>query len=147
MSIGCATNNPTGINSLTEEPTERDIAYEELCDNIPDINADSLPIENRGSFEGLIYLLNADCSFCIGQFLEFVDQCDAEGSDLPVIAIVEEGTVQVAEYYMEKIRPTDKDNITFVESTNRKIVSESLYSCSGTVFRYKNGKVTPLSSH
>lgn len=119
LSIGCATNNPMGTNSSTEKQAEREIAYEELSDNIPDINVNSLPIENRDSFEGLIYLLNADCSFCIGQFLEFVGKCNAEGGDLPVIAIVEEGTVQVAEYYLKKIRPTDKDNITFVENTNR----------------------------
>ncbi len=144
LSISCTTKN----NKITidDSPVLQKMINKKVADvieeNTPEINTDSLSIKNIDTFEGLIYLLNADCSFCIGQFLSFISYCNEEKIDMPVIAIVEEGNIPVVEYYMERVRLKSTNNPTIVENSNNKIVSRSLNTYSGTVFHCKNGKLT-----
>lgn len=89
----------------------------------------------------MIYLLNADCSFCVGQFLDFIFYCCKKNIHLPLITIIEEGSTEAVKYYMKQVKLESIKNLTIIENHNKKIISESLDSYSGIVLYYKNGKL------
>ena len=49
-------------------------------------------------FTGFIYLLNSNCSFCVGQFLGFLSFLEKKNVDLPIVVIVEEGVVFLRDF-------------------------------------------------
>lgn len=53
-------------------------------------------------FTGFIYLLNSNCSFCVGQFLGFY-LFGEKNVDLPIVVIVEEGGSVSARFYMKQV--------------------------------------------
>ena len=143
LSTSCATKSDRV--TIDDSPVLQGMIDKKIADVVrdtPDINTDSLPVDNIDTFEGLIYLLNADCSFCVGQFLDFISYCNEEKTEMPVIAIVENGNISVVEYYMEQVNLKSTNDLTIVENRNKNITSEELDSYSGTVFHCKNGRLT-----
>ena len=61
---------------------DRNIRYEKDYKNT---------FEDRNTFKGFVFLLNADCSFCVKQFLDFIIYLNEKNIHMPLIVVVEEG--------------------------------------------------------
>lgn len=105
------------------------------------VNLDSLPFEDRNTFKGFVFLLNADCSFCVKQFLDFIIYLNEKNIHMPLIVVVEEGDTEAVTFYMEQIKIEFMNSLLIVENDNRKIISKSLELCSGVVLFCEKGNL------
>ena len=125
--ISCTTKDTnkkvSDTSSVLQEMVSDQIAVNYSKDTLT-INVDSLHLENNDEY--LIFLLNTDCSFCIGQFLNFIAYYNKKDVHMPLIAIIEEGSTK---------------DLTFVENHNKEIISAPLELYSGMVFYCKNRKL------
>lgn len=133
------TKSITDSNAILQEMTDKKIADVFSGKNL-NINIDSLFLYKKNTSESLVYLLNADCSFCVGQFLDFISYYNKENIQLPLITIVEEGYTEAVKYYMKQVRLRNT-NLTIIENNDKKIVSEDLESYSGIIFHYKGKRL------
>ena len=95
--ISCTTKDTnkkvSDTSSVLQEMVSDQIAVNYSKDTLT-INVDSLHLENNDEY--LIFLLNTDCSFCIGQFLNFIAYYNKKDVHMPLIAIIEEGSTEIA---------------------------------------------------
>ena len=52
---------------------------------------------------GLIYILDAECSACIGDLFEFVQIVQKLKNEIPVYVVVDNENIPVVNYYLEKV--------------------------------------------
>ena len=141
--ISCTTKDTnkkvSDTSSVLQEMVSDQIAVNYSKDTLT-IHVDSLHLENNDEY--LIFLLNTDCSFCIGQFLNFIAYYNKKDVHMPLIAIIEEGSTEIIKYHMKqtKLEENTKD-LTFVENHNKEIISAPLELYSGMVFYCKNRKL------
>lgn len=131
LNSGCIPekNDPkTILNKLVDEGKATDIVNDTTYIDVKGI------LKHRTKpYTGLIYLLNADCSFCVGQFLYFLSYLKDNNVNLPVLILVEEAGTGAARFYMGKTGFDDFKSIEFVENSNQQIVNDGIENISSTV--------------
>ena len=105
--------------TLKEDMAEAQKASNQIC------RIDSLPEEIRQP-NSCIYVLNAGCSVCIGQYAEFMmsGKDGIKTSDL-VILVEEEPDSMVIKYYEKKLGLPIPPNRQFVFDTTAKIAERT----------------------
>lgn len=125
---------------VTHEIADDGIADVEDSISLP-INLDSLYLKTEKPFNGFVFLLNAECSFCIVQLLNFISYCNIKAIDFPIVAVVEEGCSSAVNYQIKSIGLRPINDFTTVENINRRVLTTPLEPHSGTVFLYKEGEI------
>lgn len=87
----------------------------------------------------IIYLLNSDCSVCIGQFMNFLFYLEHAEPGYSVIVIVNESSKYAIEHYLKQARY--EINVSIKENTDRKYLKNDLEKYNGEVFVFKYGKL------
>jgi hypothetical protein len=105
--------------------------FDELIDNQQIINRKT----------SLIYILNSECSVCIGEFLDFVFHLGKSEENLPLIAIINQGEKYTMQYYMEQFNEKQGINLTFIENSSNKYVNDLLEKQNGKVFYIFKNKI------
>lgn len=59
--------------------------------------------EYSGNFNGYIYIMNSECSECIGSFISFANNLDKSGYRDSVLAIIAPATRPIVNHYIKKM--------------------------------------------
>lgn len=106
------------------------------CNKLPSFKA----IDNNGdSINGIVYILNSDCSFCVVSFLDFY--LSLKNTQIHLYALIEEGNIPVVKYYMEKIGIKSYSNLQFIENIDKRIFDGNTEDYSGVVLYYSDNKL------
>jgi hypothetical protein len=120
--------------SLRDFVVKSDTLHEYKCDTTVfhlDKLSLSLQIKNN-DVTGLIYVVNSECSTCTGEFLDFVFHLRKFHKEIPIFAIIESGTREILQYYMEQVALNA--GIDLYENTNNKYIEGSLDKHNGVIF-------------
>ncbi len=92
------------------------------------------------SFTGLAYVINSECSVCIGEFLDFMSHLEKITERLPLIAIVEPGTKETLKYYIKQTG-LETINLIFRENIVNRYIEGTLEKQNGMIFYIYKDKV------
>lgn len=126
------------LNELNTE--HKGIAYHW---NQDDFHLGSILMATRGSSEGFVYIMNGDCSFCIGHFVEFLIEMEHQKCRLPIYVIVEDEYTAQVEYHLQQLQKSWARNVKVIGNTKRKYVRKNIdnFDLNGVVFYYKQNQV------
>jgi|GEM_PF-2296243 len=93
-----------------------------------------------GKYTGLMYILNSDCSVCIGEFLDFALHLERTNSNLPIITIIKEGSKEILSFYAEETG-TNIANFVFTENIDAKYIKKEIENQNGEIFYVYNNQV------
>jgi hypothetical protein len=99
---------------------------------------DELINNQQASF---IYILNSECSVCIGEFLDFVLHLEKSKENLNLITIVNQGDKDIIQYYVKQFNGKWNISPIFLENLNNKYVDDLLEKQNGTVFYVFRNKI------
>jgi hypothetical protein len=85
-----------------------------------------------------IYLLNSDCSFCVGQFIDFLFHLKETNYPVPVNVILNEGHTEIVKFYISKYNQLEKLQINFHENKNNYFTKNKLKVENGNFFYINN---------
>jgi len=88
-----------------------------------------------------IYVLNSDCSFCVGKFIDFLFHLNETNYPVPVNVIVHEGNTELVKFYIGKYNQLEKLKINYHENTNNCFVKNEIKVENGKIFYNNNGGV------
>lgn len=110
----------------------------EFQGDLPSIN-----LKNSDSYivEGIVYVLNSDCSFCVINFLDFISALQKKTSSINLYAIIEDGDIPVVEFYMKKAQVEKYSKLNFIENTNEKFLKGRVEDYGGLVFNYYEDRI------
>jgi len=95
---------------------------------------------------GLIYVMNSECSACIGKFLDFVFYLKQSKNKFPIVAIIEVGTKETLTYYIEQTKLNKEFDFYFYENIENKYIEGSLDNQNGKIFYiYKDRVINSFS--
>ena len=95
----------------------------------------------NANLTGLIYVINSECSSCIGKFLDFIFHYKKSDNKLPIIAIIEVGTKEALIYHMEQTKLNTDIDLYLYENIDYKYVAEKLDKQNGRIFYLYKGTV------
>ncbi len=144
MFISCNSTNKKNVNIIKEKVEFLNEIINERCsiDNqVYDttlFHFDKLLI-NLKKQSSFIYLLNSDCSFCVGQFIDFLFHLKETNYAIPVNVILTEGNTELVKFYISKYNQLEKLEINFLENKNNYFVKNKMNVENGKIF-YINDK-------
>lgn len=97
--------------------------------------------EFSDSFGGYVYVMNSECSKCIGNFISFAKDLEANGYRDSVLVIISEATKPIVNHYIKKYDFYEKIKIVLSENDNNKWGVKSIEDYSGVVFHLKNNQI------
>lgn len=104
-------------------------------------NIDSLKVSKNS--QSIIYVMNATCSICIYQFIDFYYK-NLQFITCPIVVVVENDLKPQVEYFFEKAKiEIDSKNLILIDNSNKKIVKGDIdnLDLNGLVILQKNNKI------
>jgi hypothetical protein len=95
---------------------------------------------NNNIHTALVYILNSECSICLGSLFDFLFHFQEIKETIPIIVIAEVGNKEILKYYIEQSQMTIVD-LKYIENIDNKYVEGRLESYNGTIFYMYNDKI------
>ncbi|MDR0972763.1 MAG: hypothetical protein LBM61_02095 [Prevotellaceae bacterium] len=89
---------------------------------------------NTAKFTGLIYILNSECSICIGDFIDFAMHLNRSSVNLPIITIIDVGNREAMKYYIEQTGLDKNIDMSFFTNKDFRYIKDALVNHNGRVF-------------
>jgi hypothetical protein len=118
------------IDTLRVDNIETTLFYD-LIKNHTDINVHQC---------GFIYILNAECSACIGSLFDFIQLLQKLNKEIPVYVILEKQNIPVVNYYLEKVN-LDYPYLFLHNNSQYQYIIDTKEK-SGQVYIIYNNKIT-----
>lgn len=96
------------------------------------------------NYSGYIYIMNSECSECIGSFISFVNDLDKSGYSDTVLAIISPATQPIINHYIKKRDLSKRVMIILLESDKDEWGISSLESVNGMVYYLKENKINNI---
>jgi hypothetical protein len=147
LAISCGNNrkevktcNEANVRFLKEFILNTD-AGQTIKDNtavLPnELIADILATDRHTS---LIYIVNSECSSCLGEFFDFIFHLKETKEKISITAVIADGTKALLTYYAEQFG-VETDGLFFMENERYKYFHDTIEKYNGRVFYLFEGKI------
>lgn len=92
-------------------------------------------------YDGIIYILNAECSTCIGLFAKFLTLLEQANIKNDIIVIIQNSNQKIIEYYMQQLGITN-NKLIYAEISYDKCTQNDIEQYNGTVLFILKNKIT-----
>jgi hypothetical protein len=97
--------------------------------------------------KAFIYVLNSECSICIGEFLDFVFHVKEIKDLMQIVVITESGSKETLNYYLEQTGLNNQIELSIYENIENKYIEGSLERQNGNVFYVHKNKIISKFSY
>lgn len=98
-------------------------------------------IKNKISRNGLIYIMDSDCSQCIATFLNLIGECQKHNIRESFTVIIAPGTSPIVNHYIKEYAANY--DITIIENHN-DIINTSLEEENGKIYKIGNNMIEKI---
>lgn len=84
--------------------------------------------------KGFIYVLNSECSICIGEFLDFIFHVKELKNLIRILVITEPGSKELLDYYLDQTGMNHVLELSVYENNQNKYIEGPLEKQNGNVF-------------
>lgn len=92
-------------------------------------------------FNGYIYVMNSECSECIGNFISFAKELDMSGYHDSLIAVISIATQPIVNHYIKECDFAKRMKILLLEDSEKQWGINSIEEENGTVYYVRENQI------
>ena len=96
------------------------------------------------SYSGYIYIMNSECSECIGTLISFINDLDKSGYRGTVLAIITPATQPIINHYIKEQDFPERITIKLLESKKDEWGINSIENFNGMVYYLKENAINKI---